>query len=293
MKQDFDSYAFVDAGNGRKLERFGAYLLDRPCAQAVWQPQQPAALWRQADAVFTREGRDGAWQCRTAIADSWNCRLAGLQFELQLTDFGHVGLFPEHAMAWRLLPELAVKAGRQLSVLNLFAYSGGASLALAKAGCRVCHLDASKKMMAWARRNAELNDLESASIRWIIDDVQKFLRREIRRRQYDGIILDPPSFGRGSRRELFQIDAHIPALLDLCKQVLSDQAEFLFLSCHTPGYTPLVLKNLISQILPRDDIQAGELTLPENKQSLALPSGTYAYWSRHSNPCPENLRTSV
>jgi len=281
VSQEPEDYIFVDAGNGRKLERFGAYLLDRPCSQALWRPSQPEQLWCQADAVFTREGRDGVWNRRRPIANAWNCRLAGLRFELQLTDFGHVGLFPEHALAWRQLPELAAKAGRQLTLLNLFAYSGGASLALAKADCQVCHLDASKKMLLWARRNAALNGLGTAAIRWICDDVQKFLRREIRRKnQYDAIILDPPSFGRGSRQELFQIDAHMLELLELCRQVLSKEAEFLFLSCHTPGYTPLLLKNLLRQIMPEGDIQAAEMTLPENKQTLPLPSGTYACWQR-------------
>jgi len=172
---------------------------------------------------------------------------------------------------------------QDISVLNLFAYSGAATLAAAKLGCRVCHLDASKKMVAQARRNAEINDLAEAPVRWIVDDVTKFLAREIRRgRTYDGIILDPPSFGRGRRQEMFKIDDQVLALLGLCVKVLAPNPRFVFLSCHTPGYTPLVLHHLLDQALEtfEGEIKTGEMTLEGKNQTVdPVPSGAYAAWS--------------
>jgi 23S rRNA (cytosine1962-C5)-methyltransferase len=281
MASDRSSYALVDAGNGRKLEQFGPCLVDRPCAQAVWWPTLPPSRWQQAQAFFTRE-HGARWEFRQKMPENWVCEIEGIRFRLQPTDFGHVGVFPEHALAWKKLRDIcASDASAKPTVLNLFAYSGGATLALAKAGCEVCHLDASRKMVDWARQNAELNALTDAPIRWIVDDVQKFLKREIRRgRQYDGIILDPPSFGRGSNQELFQIDSHMLDLLKLCRQVLSARRRFLFLSCHTPGYTPLVLTNLLTQTMLKGTISSGELVLPAHPDTLAVPSGTWALWER-------------
>lgn len=277
-------YMLLDSGNGRKLERFGAVVLDRPCAQAVWRPCRPPAEWDRADAWFTRD-EGSRWQQRRPLPESWEVALEGLRFEVQPTDFGHVGVFPEHVRAWRWLRRFqeALPAGREpLSVLNLFAYSGAATLAAARLGFRVCHLDASRKMVAWARRNAAINGLADAPVRWIVDDVQKFLAREQRRGAvYDGIILDPPSFGRGSRQELFKIDTHLLDLMAQCRSVLAPRPAFVFLSCHTPGYTPLVLEHLLSQGLAGLDgaLEAGEMVLEGGPGVLPVPSGTYAVWS--------------
>ena len=276
-------YELLDAGAGRKLERFGPIVLDRPCAQAVWQPQLDARQWSQeADAFFTRE-HGARWQFRRpAIREGWECTLAGVSMLLRPTDFGHVGMFPEHSFGWTKMKETlrATKHAQPPNVLNLFAYSGGATIAAAQAGAMVCHLDASKKMVDWARENAALNHLEEAPIRWITDDVQKFLKREIRRgRRYDAIVLDPPSFGRGTNQELFQIDHNMLEVLDLCRQVLAEQPLFVLLTCHTPGYTPLVLTYLMKQLLPAGNIEAGEMTLPAKPGVFAVPSGTYAWWT--------------
>ena len=278
MKTD-SQYEFLDAGAGRKLERFGQWVLSRPCAQAVWSPQQPD-LWRQADASFSRE-HGAHWEFRSPrIRDGWRCELGGIEFLLKPTDFGHVGIFPEHLLGWNLVREsIRAAAPRKLSILNLFAYSGGATLACAKAGAEVCHLDASKKMTDWARENAAVNHLEEAPIRWIVDDVTKFLKREIRRgRRYDGIILDPPSFGRGTSQELFQIDQCMLELLALCRDVLAETPSFVMLTCHTPGYTPLVLEHLAAQSFPKGEIRTGEMVLPAADGILAVPSGAYAFW---------------
>lgn len=272
-------YQFLDAGGGRKLERFGEWILERPCAQAVWAPQH-RELWREADASFSRD-RGAHWEFRSPrVKNGWMCELGGLSFILKPTDFGHVGIFPEHLLGWRLAEEsIAAALPRRLSILNLFAYSGGATLACAKAGAEVCHLDASRKMTDWARDNANANHLQDAPVRWIVDDVTKFLNREIRRgRKYDGIILDPPSFGRGTSKELFQIDQCMLELLDLCRQCLSDTPSFALLTCHTPGYTPLVLSHLAAQSFPEGEIKTGEMILPVAGNALAVPSGAYAFW---------------
>lgn len=280
MQNTSDTYTLLDAGDGRKLEQFGPYLVDRPCAQAVWRPSLPPDRWQQAHATFTREGGN-RWEFAPRVPASWQCTIAGLLFRIQPTDFGHLGVFPEHARTWRFLAQsLPPAAGpTRPTLLNLFAYSGGATLAAARAGYDVCHLDASKKMVEWARTNAQLNHLHEAPIRWITDDAQKFLQREARRgRRYDAIVLDPPSFGRGTNQELFKIDTHMLDLLDLCRQLLSATPHLLFLSCHTPGYTPMVLSHLIQQTMPPGKIETGEMTLPAQPGSLDVPSGTFAAW---------------
>ena len=280
---DASEYQLIDAGAGRKLERFGRYVLDRPCSQAVWKPALSPERWAKADALFSRE-HGSHWQFRNnALRDGWECTLEGLTFRLRPTDFGHVGIFPEHSRCWRMVTQAALQAKaqqRQLSVLNLFAYTGGATLAAAAAGCTVCHLDASPKSVSWARENAAASRLDAAPVRWIVDDVRKFLLREMRRgRKYDGIILDPPSFGRGTNQELFQIDSGMIEVLDLCRQSLSDNPAFVMLTCHTPGYTPLVLSHLMAQNFGGGKCLTGEMALPSSPDVLAVPSGAYAWWT--------------
>ncbi len=273
------TYQLLDSGYGRKLEKFGDVTLDRPCAQAVWRPRLGGDAWKSAHAVFHRESKSARWELRSRVPESWQCNVGGIAFRLQLTDFGHVGVFPEHQLGWKWMAERIQVAGRKLSVLNLFAYSGGATLALAKAGCEVCHLDASKKMVDWAVANAELNGLRNAPIRWIVDDVTKFLKREARRgRKYDGVILDPPSFGRGTNQELFKIETHLLDILELCGEVMSNDCEFMFISCHTPGYTPTVLHHLLEQSRRGGVIETGEMLIRGDEKTLDIPSGSYAAW---------------
>jgi len=272
----------MDSGNGRKLERFGKVVVDRPAAQAVWSPRRRPDEWQQADALFTRE-RGNRWEFRNPLPRLWEVRIDGLTFGLRATDFGHVGVFPEHRSAWQWVTERVSeprREGRQMSALNLFAYSGGATLALARAGATVCHLDAARKMNDWARANAESNGLADAPVRWIADDAVKFLKREARRgRVYDGIILDPPSFGRGTKQELFKIEDTIVDLLAACSEVLSRQPAFVFLSCHTPGFTPLVLHHLLRGMMGSGgQIDTGEMTLTGGPEALPLPSGAFAGW---------------
>lgn len=262
-------YQLLDSGDGQKWERFGQYILSRPCTQAVWKPTQKV----QADALFNREER---WVYHKKLPKSWTTFHNGVEFQIAPTEFGHLGLFPEHGDLWESMRPLILKGSR---ILNLFAYSGGVTLAAAQQGADVCHLDASKGMVDWARENAKLNHLEKASIRWIVDDAIKFLNREKKRGSfYDGIILDPPTFGRGSKGEVFKIERDIMTLLQHCSELLSKTALFVIFSCHTPGFTPLGLRHLLGQTMPKGRIEVGEMAL-HSFGTISIPSGSFARWT--------------
>lgn len=276
------SYSLLDSGNGRKLEQFGPFVLDRPCSQAVWKPTLQDVDWKLANAAFTRE-TDNRWIKQPNLLDEWTIEIASLKFKISPTDFGHLGIFPEQNPFWQWIQDVlpAHTAKREVHVLNLFAYSGGSTLASAKGGAHVCHLDASKGMVAWARENAALNQLQNAPIRWIVEDVTKFLTRELRRgKKYDGIILDPPTFGRGSKGEVFKIEDQINELLQQCCDLLSPNPLFLLFSCHTPGFSPLVMQHLLDQKMKGHPgiIDCGEMTLIGDASVYPLPSGTFARW---------------
>lgn len=275
-----EKYSLVDSGNQQKLERFGSFLIARPCSQALWHPSLPKSQWDRADAQFSRDGGN-AWHYNLKLPESWIAEVEGVRFKISTTDFGHLGVFPEHSLLWKGMQEAIRTRKEPPNILNLFAYSGGATLAAASAGARVCHLDASKGMVAWARENAELNRLNAAPIRWIVDDAAKFLTREIKRGvRYDGIILDPPSFGRGSKGEVFKIERDIHELLDLCHQLLSEHPLFLIFTTHTPGMTPLVMAHLLGQKMKgfRGKIETGEMILPSDA-GMDIPCGSFARWS--------------
>ena len=274
-----DDYELIDSGDGRKFERFGAYTLVRPCSQAMWRPRD-AAAWRTASATFDRE--DGnRWHGRSALPKEWNIETAGIRFRLSGTDFGHLGIFPEQRVQWKWIREVVkgewrkVKddgEGGTVSVLNLFAYSGGSTIAAAQGGAEVCHLDAAKGMVQWARENAALNGLQDHPIRWIADDAHKFLRREVRRgRRYDAVILDPPTFGRGANGELYKIERDLQETLGLVRDVLSAKPLFVLFSSHTPGLSCRVAENVIRQAFPAcRSVEAGEMLLGDD-----CPSGVY------------------
>ena len=277
-----DDYELLDSGDGRKLERFGRYVLARPCAQALWRPTRPRAAWERADAAFDRE-EGNRWHGRANLPAAWTITTAGLAFRLGGTDFGHLGIFPEQRAQWRWIGEevrRAAAAGRApVRVLNLFAYSGGSTLAAARAGAEVCHLDAAKGMVEWARENARLNGLADGPIRWIVDDAHKFMKREVRRgRRYDAIVLDPPTFGRGASGELYKIERDLKVTLELVRALLSERPLFVLFSSHTPGLSPAVARNILAQAFPDAAAEAGEMLL--EGASLACPSGVYcrAVW---------------
>ncbi len=279
-----EDYELIDSGDGRKFERFGPYTLVRPCSQAMWRPRD-AAAWRAATASFDRE--DGnRWHGRGALPKEWTIETAGIRFKLTGTDFGHLGIFPEQREQWRWIREM-VKGegegegqgegegegeGKRVSVLNLFAYSGGSTIAAAQGGAEVCHLDAAKGMVQWARENAALNGLRDHPIRWIADDAHKFLRREVRRgRRYDAVILDPPTFGRGANGELYKIERDLQETLGLVRDVLSEKPLFVLFSSHTPGLSCRVAENIVRQAFPAcRSVEAGEMLL-----GTECPSGVY------------------
>lgn len=266
-------YLLIDSGDGQKLEQYGPYKLVRPCAQALWQPALPAQEWKKADATFSRE-ENGGWVTHQSVPMQWQIEYQNLKFHIERTNFGHVGLFPEHGLLWGWLKEQIAKR-ENASILNLFGYTGAATLFAAKCGAQVCHLDASKKVVEKARENAQLNGMEDYPIRWIVDDVFKFLKREIKReKKYDGIILDPPSFGQGSKGEVFKFESDLFGLLELVKAVLSEEPLFVLLTCHTTGVTPIVLSNMLKQAFSNAQIETGELALKSKYHDL--PKGLYA-----------------
>lgn len=268
-----DDYELLDSGDGRKLERFGRYVLARPCSQAMWRPVLDAGEWARADASFDRE--DGnRWHGRSNLPKEWRIETAGVKFKLGGTDFGHLGIFPEQRAQWKWIRGKVESARRRLEVLNLFAYSGGSTMAAALGGAGVCHLDASKGMVEWARENARINGLQESPIRWIVDDAHKFMRREVRRgRRYDAVILDPPTFGRGAGGEMYKIERDLKDTLSLVRDLLSDDPAFVLFSSHTPGLSEVVARNVLSQLFPAARLESGEMLLEGG--SLACPSGIF------------------
>lgn len=281
-------WELVACGDGRKMERFGGVLLDRPAGQAIW-PADPAAPWSRAHAAFQRgEGGSGDWQAGPVAApDSWEVRWRGLVFELRLTGFGNVGLFPEHTGHWRWIEEAVTaraatappsNAGAALEALNLFAYTGGASLAAARAGARVTHVDGARAVNAWAGLNAERSRIPAERLRLIADDALKFVRREARRgRRYHLIVLDPPTFGRGPKGEVWKIERDLHLLLTACGDILAGDALGLLLTAHSPGVTPAVLRGMLAPL--GGDVTDGEMLLAGQPGMPALPAGAYARWT--------------
>lgn len=267
-------YKLIDSGDGCKLESFGPIVLSRPSPQAVWPKRAPKSVWEGAHALFSRDEGSG-WRVLRPMKEPWQITVDGLHFLLKRTEFGHIGFFPEHRLLWDFVQE---RVERGNSLLNLFAYSGAIGFAAARQGALVTHLDASPKIVAWAKENAALNGIND--VRYIVDDASKFVNREVRReKRYDAIILDPPSFGRGSGGEVFKIEDDLFPLLTSCEGLLSDQARFVLLTSHTPGYTPLVLKQLLYAVFERRGgrVESGELVL--QGETFDLPSGSFAKWT--------------
>ena len=232
-----EDYALLDSGQGRKLERFGALTLDRPEEQAIWTPRLGSAVWGNADAIFTGDTDEegaGRWKRRPGLAESWTCKHEAIRFSCRFTSFRHVGVFPEQEAHWSFMRErLKVRMeGERRSLLNLFGYTGIASLVAAEAGAEVTHVDASKKAIAWARDNQALSGLEDKPIRWIVDDAQKFVAREVRRgKRYHGILLDPPKYGRGPKGEVWDLFQNLPDILRLCRELI-EPGGFLILTAY-------------------------------------------------------------
>ncbi len=277
-------YQLLDTGGGMKLERWGDVVLVRPDPQVIW-PQPSGAQWNNWDGYYHRsETGGGRWEFRRPLPDSWTIGYGDLKFKIRPTDFKHTGLFPEQAANWDWCSEkirAERKAGREVNVLNLFGYTGAATVACAAAGAAICHVDASKGMVQWCRDNAVLSGLGSAPIRTIADDCMKFVGRELRRgRRYDAIIMDPPTYGRGASGELWKLEVHLWKLLVECRALLSDRPLFFLINSYTSKVSPLILGNLLSDLLAEKNgrITVGELALSSQRDGKILPCGVYGRW---------------
>ena len=282
--QNWRDYELLDSGDGAKLERFGKYVLVRPDRGILWRRSLPDKVWNDAGAEFVAaENGEGKWECKREFPERWQMRYGNLSFWARLTPFRHTGVFPEQAPHWDWMIEKIKSAKRPISVLNLFAYTGIATLAAASAGASVTHLDASKPTIGWARENAELAQLSDRPIRWILDDAIKFVKREGRRgKKYDAIIVDPPVFGRGPQGEIWRFAKSFPALIEACKVVLSEQPLFVVTTAYEIEESSLMLANILADWLgPYDgNIDAGELVLQPRNGNRPISTSVYARWSR-------------
>ncbi len=286
---DWREYELLDSGDGQKLERFGSYRLIRPEAEAVWSPALPRREWENAHASFrpAPEENGGHWERRKELPEKWELSYKHLRFYAQTTASRHVGVFPEQASQWDWIADQVNNRGGAGKVLNLFGYTGLASLAAAAAGAQVTHLDASRKVVAWARENQTLSRLEDRPVRWIVDDALKFVQREARRESlYDGIILDPPKFGRGPKGEVWEFYRLLPMLLRACRSILSERPAFIVLTAYAVKASALTLyyaMQEITQALP-GQVEAGEIALLEKSAGRLLPTAIFTRWSGTPQP---------
>lgn len=282
--KDWKDYELLDCSGGERLERWGNVVLIRPDPQVIWNTPKEHPLWHRADARYVRSKEGGGhWECRRQLPEAWNINYRDLQFKISPTGFKHTGLFPEQAVNWDMMREKITGAGRSIKVLNLFAYTGGATLAAASAGASVCHVDAAKGMVHWARENAELSSLAERPIRWIVDDCAKFVEREIRRgNTYDAIIMDPPSYGRGPGGEVWKLEDQIYDLVKLCTGVLSDEPLFFLLNSYTTGLSASAMAYVLGVNMQKfgGGVSAEEIGLPVTASGMVLPCGSSAIWSR-------------
>lgn len=280
---DWQDYELIDCSDGERLERWDNIILIRPDPQIIWNTPKKNPLWRRAHARYHRSSNGGGkWEIYKNHPDMWKIKFNDLCFQVKPMGFKHTGVFPEQAVNWLFLDEKIRNSKRQLNVLNLFAYTGGATLACANAGAKVCHVDASKGMVQWAKENAALSGLSDKPVRWIVDDCIRFVQREIRRgRKYDGIIMDPPSYGRGPGGEVWKLEEQLFSLVELCSQLLSDSPEFFLINSYTTGLSPAVMEYLLGVII-KDKIggalSSDEIGLKATDTKLILPCGSTAVW---------------
>lgn len=275
-------YEVIDTSCGEKLERWGRYILLRPDPQVIWKTEKTVPEWNRLNGHYHRSSKGGGEWEFFKLPEEWTISYRELNFRLKPFSFKHTGLFPEQAVNWDWCSERIREAGRPVKVLNLFAYTGGATLAAASAGASVTHVDASKGMVTWAKENAAASHLEDAPVRWLVDDCVKFVEREIRRgNKYDGIIMDPPSYGRGPKGEIWKIEESIYPFVELAAQLLSDDALFFFINSYTTGLQPAVLSYMLSAVIQKKrggEVQSSEIGLPVSSNGLVLPCGATGRW---------------
>ncbi len=278
----WEDYELIDTANGERLERWGQYVLRRPDPQIIWKSSSSGKQWNYADAVYKRSSKGGGGWVKNELPESWNIKYRDLKFVLKPMGFKHTGLFPEQAANWDWFSELIVKSKRPIKVLNMFAYTGGATVAAARAGASVVHVDAAKGMVAQAKENAALSGLADAPIRYIVDDCKKFVEREIRRgNKYDAIIMDPPSYGRGPSGEVWKIEDCVDELVTLSARLLSDKPLFFLINSYTTGLSPMAMQYILGLRVASKfggHLEAGELGLPVTSSGLSVPCGSSARW---------------
>ncbi len=283
IAQNWKDYIIHDTSDGMKLESWGGKVLSRPDPQIIWKTKHKTDLWEKADGIYHRSSKGGGeWEFNKKLPESWTISYGNLKFIIRPTGFKHTGLFPEQAVNWDFMRDKIKNAGRPVKVLNLFAYTGGATIACAEAGASVSHVDASKGMVQWARDNAAASGLSDKPIRWLVDDCEKFVAREIRRGNfYDGVVMDPPSYGRGPGGEVWKLEDCVYDLVKLCAGVLSEKPLFFLLNSYTTGLSPSVMAYILSEVLTEKfggSVSAEEIGLPVRSSEMPLPCGSTAIW---------------
>ena len=280
LADKWKDFVLLDTGNGEKLEQWGVIRVVRPDPQAIWP--RGGADWKNADAVYQRSSSGGGqWRDAGRLPENWTIGYRDLKFLIRPTDFKHMGLFPEQAVNWDWMQKNIKAQKKQIRVLNLFGYTGGASVACSAAGADVCHLDSSKGMVRWAGENIRLNGLEDNPVRYIVDDAKAFVARELRRgRKYDAIVMDPPSYGRGAKGETWKIEKDLYRLVEDCVSLLSDNPLFFIINSYTAGFSPLVLKNILNRLFHTGTVTADEIGLPVGNTAAVLPCGIVGRWLR-------------
>ena len=283
LADKWQDYSLLDCGNGMKQEKWGDVITVRPDPQVIW-PRMNKQNWKQFDAYYHRsKSGGGRWEFKRKLPQSWVINYRDLSFKIAPTDFKHTGLFPEQAVNWDWMAGKIKQRQKEVRVLNLFGYTGAATVACAKAGASVTHVDAAKGMVNWAKENAALSGLAKHPIRYIVDDCLKFVQREIRRgKVYDAIVMDPPSYGRGKKGETWKIEKHLWELIDHCQQILSDNPLFFLINSYTAGLSPTVLQNILIAQLKRfnGSITNGEIGIPIKADKRVLPCGIYCRWEK-------------
>ncbi len=282
--EDFNDYELIDASAGNRLERWGDIILIRPDPQVIWNTPLKDPRWNKAHAVYHRSNKGGGyWETLRSVPDVWSINYKDLNFNLKPMGFKHTGLFPEQAVNWDLMSDIIKKQNRPLKVLNLFAYTGGATVACLKAGAAVTHVDASKGMVGWAKENAARSGVADKPVRWLVDDCLKFVRREIKRgNKYDGIVMDPPSYGRGPGGEVWKLEQQIGELLQTTAQILSDDAVFFLLNSYTGGMSPTILNYMVKNFVrgrKSGNVTTDEIGLKVTDKDLVLPCGATTIWT--------------
>ncbi len=283
VANEWQDYKIIDMANGQKLEKWGKKILSRPDPQIIWKNKSFPEKWKNIDAIYNRSKTGGgSWKYNTKLPNNWQIKYKNLTFNIKPMGFKHTGLFPEQAVNWDWMMKKIRLAKREIKVLNLFAYTGGATVACLSEGASVCHVDSSKGMVSWAKENVASSGFANRKIRYIVDDVNKFVSREIRRRNtYDAIIMDPPSYGRGAKGEVWQFENDIYDLVELCLKVLSDKPLFFLINSYTTGISSTVLANILNLTVGkkyRGKVTSGEVGLPMENSNLILPCGIYGRW---------------